>query len=187
MSTKRRSGCPPDSGHSRPDLWVAFEGRGERTRVELSPESGVASFEKRDALRGSLLLLDRAKNVRKLLMETFPGKPKLVSIEWCATEAPDTGASRPSASQEVRVAEPSLRVPAEYPEDARNSGVDGTVWIEVLVGADGLPKETCIRKSITMLDESAVRCIEQWQFRPAKVDGVPTASWVVLPIRFTLH
>jgi protein TonB len=75
----------------------------------------------------------------------------------------------------------------EYPDLAREAGVDGTVMVQALVGKDGQVKDTRVVKSIPMLDASAVAAVKKWVFKPALSNNKPVAVWVAVPVRFTLH
>jgi protein TonB len=79
------------------------------------------------------------------------------------------------------------KVNPEYPEIAREAGVDGTVMVQALVGKDGKVKDTKVVKSIPMLDASALAAVKQWVFKPALSNNKPVAVWVAVPVKFTLH
>jgi protein TonB len=77
-----------------------------------------------------------------------------------------------------------------YPEDARAAGHQGTVMIHVRVDAQGKVASARISRSSghASLDERARNTVaNQWTFKPAKAGGVPVASEVIIPIRFTLN
>ena len=80
------------------------------------------------------------------------------------------------------------KVPPSYPDRARETGVDGTVWIRARVGSDGRATEARVSgKSIPMLDEAAKAAVMQWRFRPGRVAGQNVSTWTLVPIRFSLH
>jgi protein TonB len=79
------------------------------------------------------------------------------------------------------------KVSPNYPDIAREAGVDGTVMVQALVGKDGKVKDTRVVKSIPMLDDAAVAAVRQWVFKPALSNNKPVAVWVAVPIKFTLH
>jgi protein TonB len=78
------------------------------------------------------------------------------------------------------------RVPPDYPDIARQSGIEGTVMIQALVGKDGKVKDTKVVKSIPVLDDAATSAVRQWVFKPALTNNKPVAVWVAVPVRFTL-
>jgi protein TonB len=79
------------------------------------------------------------------------------------------------------------KVAPEYPEIAREAGVDGTVQVQALVGKDGRVKDARVVKSIPMLDAAALAAIRQWVFKPALSNNKPVAVWVGVPMKFSLH
>jgi protein TonB len=79
------------------------------------------------------------------------------------------------------------RVPPQYPDLAREAGVDGTVMVQALVGKDGKVKDVRVVKSIPMLDENAKAAVRQWVFKPALSNNKPVAVWVGVPVKFSLH
>jgi len=79
------------------------------------------------------------------------------------------------------------KVPPSYPEEARESGVQGVVLVQVLVIEDGSVADWKIVNSIPLLDEAAVAAVLQWRFKPARTAGKPVAVWVAVPVHFGLH
>ncbi len=79
------------------------------------------------------------------------------------------------------------RVPPQYPDIAREAGVDGTVQVQALVGKDGHVKDVRVMKSIPMLDAAATSAVKQWVFKPALSNNKPVAVWVAVPVKFSLH
>ncbi len=76
-----------------------------------------------------------------------------------------------------------------YPEQARAAGQQGTVHLFVQVNELGRVVAVRVSRSsgFPMLDERARSTVAgQWAFKPAKAGGVPVASEVIVPIRFTL-
>lgn len=78
----------------------------------------------------------------------------------------------------------------EYPQFARNAGIEGTVTLRAEVFEDGNVGAVEIVKSLQSgpggLDESAILAVKQWTFIPAKNQGKPVAVWVTFPIKFEL-
>jgi len=79
-----------------------------------------------------------------------------------------------------------MRKPA-YPDLAREAGIEGTVLVRVLVGADGTTQQVQLLQSVLGLDETAVEAAKTAVFKPALQQGRPVAVWVVIPIEFDLH
>lgn len=83
--------------------------------------------------------------------------------------------------------EANVKVPPQYPQSARENGIQGTVIIQALVGRDGHVQDARIAHSIPGLDDAALTCVRQWEFKPASNKGQPVAVWVAIPVKFTLH
>ena len=76
-----------------------------------------------------------------------------------------------------------------YPEIAREAGVEGIIYIEVLIGKDGLIKEAKVARGIqnTGLDEAALTAVLQTTFKPALQMGKPVPVRLEIPIKFRLN
>jgi TonB family protein len=83
---------------------------------------------------------------------------------------------------------PIQQVIPEYPDSARIAGLEGTVWVKVLIGEDGSAKKAEVMKSdADVFNESAIRAALQMTFSPAISKGQPIAVWAALPFRFKLN
>lgn len=79
--------------------------------------------------------------------------------------------------------------PPRYPMRALRAGIEGTVYLRILVGTDGLPISVEVDKSSgnRELDSEAKRhVLKKWRFQPAMRDGVPVEAWGRVPVVFTL-
>ncbi|MCD4827805.1 MAG: energy transducer TonB [Candidatus Cloacimonetes bacterium] len=86
---------------------------------------------------------------------------------------------------------PITRIPPDYPQFAKNQGIQGSVLLDVEVYEDGTVGHVDVVGSLLAgpggLDEAAVKAVRQWKFQPAKSNGEPIACWVSFPIEFTLR
>lgn len=75
-----------------------------------------------------------------------------------------------------------------YPSEAREQGLEGTVKVKVQVSASGGVSGASIVKSSghSILDQSVLANVYDCNFEPAEKDGVPIASKVIIPVRFKL-
>lgn len=78
---------------------------------------------------------------------------------------------------------------AQYPEEAKRNGIEGTVLVNVRVLETGAAGEVAIARSSgsSLLDAEAVRFGRSAKFVPARRDGVPVATWVRIPVKFVLE
>ncbi len=75
----------------------------------------------------------------------------------------------------------------EYPEIAKKAGIEGIVYLKVLVWTDGTVKRVKIVKPLyDALDNAAVKAAYRLKFKPALQRDKPVAVWVALPFRFSL-
>ena len=76
----------------------------------------------------------------------------------------------------------------EYPEIARRTGTEGSVWVKVLVDKQGKVKKVVVVKSDSELfNDPAVQAAGQWLFTPAIMNAGPISVWVVIPFHFHLN
>ena len=56
------------------------------------------------------------------------------------------------------------------------------------VGADGVATTLTVERSCghPLLDQAALDAVRRWTFEPARAAGLPVASLVVIPVRFSL-
>ncbi|WP_222564353.1 energy transducer TonB [Novilysobacter antarcticus] len=73
-----------------------------------------------------------------------------------------------------------------YPARANLRGESGTVMVEAMIGADGVPTAVRVarRSGSSDLDRAAVEAVRRWRFQPATQDGRPTTGVVNVPVSF---
>lgn len=79
------------------------------------------------------------------------------------------------------------RVMPQYPEMAIRAGLEGTVWVKILVDKDGRPKKAVVMKStVEIFNDPAVEAAMQFIFTPAVMNNGPVRVWVAMPFKFRL-
>lgn len=74
-----------------------------------------------------------------------------------------------------------------YPEEAKKNGIEGRVFVKMLVGKEGVPKRAVVVKSDNeIFNQSAIEAAMKYTFTPAMQGGKPVAVWVVMPFKFEL-
>jgi periplasmic protein TonB len=95
------------------------------------------------------------------------------------------------AAEAVQVSVPryDLNPPPHYPRVARRRKYTGIVTLDVRVTADGRVAQVRIADSsgYAVLDRSAVKSVQAWQFTPARRGGLPVEMWVRVPVRYELR
>jgi protein TonB len=99
-------------------------------------------------------------------------------------------ASSPEPTQAIQMDSepiPLDYVHPAYPESARREGVEGTVWVRVLVDESGdVANAVVIKSAREDLDQAALESAWKVEYRPAKSQGKPVAVWMVYSITFKL-
>ncbi len=95
------------------------------------------------------------------------------------------------------VAKPQLKVPAEemrrrhqvtpeYPEDARQAGVQGTVVMDTIVNAEGVVTQVKFVSGPEALSLAAIDAVRWWRFEPYLVSGQPATVETTVAVDFRL-
>lgn len=140
------------------------------------------------------------------LVPRDPKQPPIVPVstkelkDVTVTDIAPAAAPTPEISAEGLPAEPSetsdealepasllSKVDPAYPEAARRAGIDGTVVLDALVGADGRVEDVQILRGLPLgLSDAAAEAVRRWHYRPARGRSGPVASHKTVRIVFTL-
>src|SRR5437867_1336239 len=74
-----------------------------------------------------------------------------------------------------------------YPAIAQSARVQGVVIIEATIGPNGAVQEAKVLRSIPLLDAAALDAVNQWQFTPTLLNGVPVPVIMTVTVNFTLQ
>jgi protein TonB len=98
----------------------------------------------------------------------------------------------PARAEPVRIggaiSAPQLayRVEPEYPEIAQRAQIEGTVILEATVDDTGVVRDARVLRSRGVLDDAAVRAVEQWRYEPLLFNGKPTPFVLTVTVTFSL-
>jgi periplasmic protein TonB len=98
-------------------------------------------------------------------------------------------APAPPAVQLPSTAADYLQNPrATYPPLSRRMGEQGLVLVRVLVGADGHPQKTELKRSsgYERLDKAALDYVMKCRYVPGKVSGMAQTMWYDAPVNYVL-
>jgi protein TonB len=92
---------------------------------------------------------------------------------------------------EVAVTEPVFAQAPQaprYPKLARKRGQQGTVWVDIVLGANGDQLKAHVSQSsgVAQLDRAALSAVKQWQFMPHKINRIAVISRLRIPVEFSL-
>ncbi|MBI4429252.1 MAG: TonB family protein [Ignavibacteriales bacterium] len=133
--------------------------------------------------------------------QVFASQQELSAVQGPTSE--QTGSGNVAIDQDLRIDDPGIdeflpvekepqvvkSVQPKYPEVARLAGIEGTVWLKILVGKDGKPKKVVVLKEVPkgMFTDAATEAAMQFLFTPAIMNAGPVACWVAVPFRFTIR
>lgn len=81
-----------------------------------------------------------------------------------------------------------VSVPPVYPDLAKRAGIEGTVYVKILVSKEGKPiKAVVVKSDSEVFDQPAVDAAMKFVFTPAIQHKAPVMVWVVVPFRFRLN
>ena len=82
---------------------------------------------------------------------------------------------------------PKRIVKPEYPKQALQACLEGTVVVLIGIDATGAVSATKVVESIEGLDEAAIACVKTWRFKPARKRGKAVGSVASAPLVFRIY
>jgi TonB family protein len=109
--------------------------------------------------------------------------------------AQDTNSSKNDSGEKVYRVGGGVRPPhvtydpsPEFSERARKVGYEGTDVLQVVVDADGKPRDIQVTRPLGLgLDEKAIEAVRRWRFEPSLKDGEPVAVRINVEVSFRLY
>lgn len=86
----------------------------------------------------------------------------------------------------IRPPQKVVNVAPEYPDAALEAKVEGVVVLGLTVAADGTVSEAWVLKSIPLLDEAALKAVQQWRYEPTLMNGGAVPVQMTVTVNFTL-
>jgi periplasmic protein TonB len=101
---------------------------------------------------------------------------------------PPTGPRGPERlHQGIQAPRKTVDVAPRYPTLARESHVEGTVILDVIIDERGAVTSTRVLKSVTFLDQAAIDAVQQWRFSPARLNGEAIPIVMTVTVTFRLQ
>jgi protein TonB len=87
-----------------------------------------------------------------------------------------------------RVAEANLihDVTPQYPPEAGQKRIEGTVVLMAVIGKDGTVRDVRVESGLPLLAQAAIDAVKQWRYRPYLLNGEPVEIDSRITINFTL-
>jgi TonB family protein len=76
----------------------------------------------------------------------------------------------------------------EYPKKESKARHRGVVVLELVVDADGLPRDIRVSQPLSSdFDKAAINAVKTWRFTPASQDSKPIATKIKVEVSFSLY
>jgi serine/threonine-protein kinase len=104
------------------------------------------------------------------------------------TSTPDAGSPARPPADVITPATRTKTVSPDYPIVARAAELEGDVLLQATVQADGTVRNVEVLRSVhKVLDEAARKAVVQYQYLPARRNGIPEAALVRITVSFRLR
>jgi TonB family protein len=139
------------------------------------------------------IIIDRTPPMEELMIKPVPemvgsyGEDKTV---WVRDEESRTKPLPPSSGVQGYSFPSCVRCgPARYSDAAVKAKVQGTVLLDVVIGADGRAEKISVKRALPCgLDQQAINAVKDWEFKPATgPDGKPAAVLQTAEVTFHLY
>jgi protein TonB len=126
----------------------------------------------------------------KAAADAAAGKEKAEAV--AAKEKADAAAAKAKAKKAAVHVGGKVKAPTKikdvkpvYPAIAQSAHVAGAVVIEATIGPDGKVMDAKVVRSIPLLDQAALDAVQQWEYTPTLLNGLPVPVLVTVTISFT--
>ena len=171
---------------------------------QFAPQSLKAAQDARAALDAELKAQDEKwlksyDRTRELAATAKAAGDKAAAEAAAGKEKADAAAARAKAAAEAKAKAVAsavrvggqIRPPTKikdvtpvYPAIAKSARVGGSVVIEATIGPDGKVIDAKVVKSIPMLDQAALDAVQQWEYSPSLLNGVPVPIIITVTVNF---
>ena len=118
-----------------------------------------------------------AKRTAMILLALALGAGTLL---WAADATISISDESKQALKLVRMVRP------QYPPEAKQAGIEGTVMLHVKVATDGTVKDIVVKEGEPKLVEATVEAVRQWEYEPVQVDGKAIEASTDVTVNFKL-
>lgn len=155
----------------------------QEAAIEGDTPKGRALLAAADALRSRAMALRGAQppapatQMRTPGMPPPPPPPPPPGVEESNAVRVGSGIKPPTKIKDVK---------AEYPQDAKDAGIQGVVILESTIDEQGDVSNVRVLRSIPMLDQAAIDAVKQWRFTPTILNGKAVPVIVTMTVNFAL-
>jgi protein TonB len=179
--------APPASKPEKKEVSSSQPKTGKPTASKPSESASKKADESGVVPPGGLVVSQNGK----VIFQMLPGKSKGKKTESANATDPNTAAagseSKPvSLSPDTASTYLLQRVEPQYPDEARQQRIQGSVVLDAVVGADGAVRGLNPISGDPRLRSAAIEAVQQWHYKPYVVNGTPVDFETTVTINFTL-
>lgn len=166
----------------------------EKQEPAAPPPSTPAKKSNEPAPPGSLLVFENGKEIFRMSpaphgavsKQVEPSAPGGSEVQRASSQERETFAAETSAGRSPAAGTLIHRVEPEYPADARQRKIHGTVVLDVQIGPDGAVQDVKVLSGPPELAQSSIDAVKQWRFNPRLVNGSPVPMQTNITLNFRL-
>ena len=114
------------------------------------------------------------------------GGPNFGSLVNVPVTEPKLAAGKVKVSSGVAQGLLIHQVTPQYPLQARESGIHGTVVVDAIIAKDGSVRSVKAIKGNPLLVQSALEAVKQWRYKPYFLNGEPIDAETQISVNFNL-
>jgi len=148
----------------------------------LEPQTGISPETGREAISSGT-------RERVSALERGDGPVDGLGVSENPPPAPPAPVPQPPRRlhQGIQAPRKVVDVAPRYPALARDSHVEGTVILDVIIDETGKVTSTHVLKSVPLLDQSAIDAVRLWKFIPARLNGEAIPIVMTVTVAFRLQ
>ena len=185
LTLQEQPSLATSGGAATPALRTSADSAG--TNLKRAESSGQPSAPAKPWGRrvppGGLLVLKNGAEVFRLPPSEDPARDQQVGTQRTPSPRLEATVALPAVTDDGSVLH---RVEPEYPEAARQEKIQGTVVLEVHIGADGAVQDIRVGSGPPQLAQAASDAVKQWKFKPRLVNGSPVEMQTRITLNFRL-
>ncbi|MGA7218232.1 MAG: TonB family protein [Candidatus Sulfotelmatobacter sp.] len=135
---------------------------------------------------GSLLVYENGQEIFRLPPTGGTNKKGIQARTEAPSKSALTTAGIVDLSPEAAEGILLKRVAPEYPEQARQHGIQGPVVLDLHIGRDGTIQEVKAETGDPLLTEAALAAVKQWRFKPRLIQGHAVEMQTKVTLNFKL-
>jgi TonB family protein len=177
---------------------AGFEEEIAEPNLLSASDSASEVFEDSESLEGSAILTPRPR-IRHIVVVAALITVIAATLGWWHWQREWAKLEAQVPAQQSVIRQSKLNVPADvmarrivyhvmpqYPEPARQAGVQGTVVLDTVVSAQGTVTQMKVVSGVEVLSKAAMDAVRWWRYEPYLVSGQPVTVETTVAVNFRL-